>query len=276
MALSVSKQRIRELIIAYAIVILSLIFFIYPIFQFLLTSLKPTRGLLWSFWPESFTLRNYFDVFFTTDFERALLNSLYIAGMATVIVVIIGILAAYAMSSYTFSKREDIAFFILSLYILPPIVTIIPVWKMAQKIGFLDQGWFLSLVYAFFNLPLTVWLIRNFFQTVPKELEDAALVDGCSKLEALFRVILPITTPGIAVSAIFAFIFSWNEFLFGVVLTEVKARTVPVEIASQVSYFIEWGKLSGMTILSVLPVLILSLFVQKYIVMGLTLGAVKE
>ena len=276
MALSVSKQRIRELIIAYAIVILSLIFFIYPIFQFLLTSLKPTRGLLLSFWPESFTLRNYFDVFFTTDFERALLNSLYIAGMATVIVVIIGILAAYAMSSYTFSKREDIAFFILSLYILPPIVTIIPVWKMAQKIGFLDQGWFLSLVYAFFNLPLTVWLIRNFFQTVPKELEDAALVDGCSKLEALFRVILPITTPGIAVSAIFAFIFSWNEFLFGVVLTEVKARTVPVEIASQVSYFIEWGKLSGMTILSVLPVLILSLFVQKYIVMGLTLGAVKE
>ena len=276
MALSVSKQRIRELIIAYAIVILSLIFFIYPIFQFLLTSLKPTRGLLWSFWPESFTLRNYFDVFFTTDFERALLNSLYIAGMATVIVVIIGILAAYAMSSYTFSKREDIAFFILSLYILPPIVTIIPVWKMAQTIGFLDQGWFLSLVYAFFNLPLTVWLIRNFFQTVPKELEDAALVDGCSKLEALFRVILPITTPGIAVSAIFAFIFSWNEFLFGVVLTEVKARTVPVEIASQVSYFIEWGKLSGMTILSVLPVLILSLFVQKYIVMGLTLGAVKE
>lgn len=276
MVLSVSKQRTRDLIVAYAIVILSLIFFIYPIFQFLLTSIKPTRGLLWSLWPESFTIKNYFDVFFTTDFEKALLNSLYIAGLATVIVVIIGILAAYAMSSYTFSKREDIAFFILSLYILPPIVTIIPVWKMAQSLGFLDQGWYLSLVYAFFNLPLTVWLIRNFFQTVPKELEDAALVDGCSKLEALFRVVLPITTPGIAVSAIFAFIFSWNEFLFGVVLTEVKARTVPVEIASQVSYFIEWGKLSGMTILSVLPVLILSLFVQKYIVMGLTLGAVKE
>jgi multiple sugar transport system permease protein len=232
--------------------------------------------MLWSLWPKQFTLHNYSVIFSTTNFKGVMLNSIYIAALATAIVVVLGVLAAYSLVGYQFKKRENIAFFILSLYILPPIVTIIPVWKMAQRLALLDRGWFLSLVYAFFNLPLTVWLLRNFFQTVPKELEDAALVDGCSKLESLFRIMLPLTTPGIAVSAIFAFIFSWNEFLFAVVLTEVRSRTIPVEIAAQVSYFIEWGKLSGMTIISVLPVLILSFFVQKYIVVGLTLGGVKE
>ena len=273
---SMIKQKNIALTISYIIAIVSITFFLYPIFQFLLTSIKPTKDLLWSIWPENFTNVNYQEVLKSSSFREAILNSIIISSFATLMVVIIGVLASYALSSFKFKKRENIAFFILSLYILPPIVTLIPVWHIARGLGVLDQKWFLSLVYTFFNLPFTVWLLRNFIISIPKEIEEAALVDGCTKLNSLFKIILPLISPGIAVAAIFAFIFSWNEFPFAVVLTETLSRTMPVEIISQVSYFIEWGKLSSMTIISIIPVLVLSLFLQRYIVMGLTLGAVKE
>jgi multiple sugar transport system permease protein len=276
MAISNNSEKVRDTTIAYIITIVSIILFAYPIAQFLLTSLKPTRGLLWSIWPESFTWQNYLIVLKSNTFQAAMINSILISALATIIVVGVGILAAYALSNFEFKQRENIAFFILSLYIIPPIVTIIPTWIMAQAFGLLDQWWFLALVYAFCNLPFTVWLLRNFLIGVPKEIQEAALVDGCTKLKTLSKVLVPIILPGLAVAAIFSFIFSWNEFLFGVILTNTQARTIPVEIASQVSYFVEWGKLSSMTMISILPVLCLSIFLQRYLVMGLTLGSVKE
>jgi len=270
------KEKWVEGIIVYVVVIVNIIFFIFPIFHFFLTSIKPTRYLLGSIIPPSLTLENYRHILLSKEFTQPLLNSIFIASFSTLIVINIAILAAYSLAKFNFKSRENIAFLILSLYILPPIVTAIPIWRTAQGLGLLDNRLFLSLVYSFFNLPLSVWLLRNFFVTIPQEVEEAALIDGCSKLGTLYKITLPLALPGVVVASVFSFIFSWNEFLFATILTETDAKTITVAIASQVSYFIEWGRLASMTTLSIVPVLALTIFIQKYIIAGLTFGAVKR
>jgi len=269
------KEKWVEAIIVYVIVIVNIGFFIFPVFQFFLTSIKPTKYLLRSIIPPALTLENYRSILLSKEFTQPLLNSVFIASFSTLIVINVAILAAYSLAKFNFRSRENIAFLILSLYILPPIVTAIPIWRITQGLGLLDNHLFLSLVYSFFNLPLSVWLLRSFFITIPQEIEESALIDGCSRLGTLYRITLPLALPGVVAASVFSFIFSWNEFLFATILTETNAKTVTVAIASQVSYFIEWGRLASMTTLSIVPVLVLTIFVQRYIIAGLTFGAVK-
>lgn len=274
--LSFKRGKYLEISIAYLVVIIGLVFFIFPIFQFFLVSIQPTKYLLsLSLVPVKLTLENYRRILLLEDFRKSLINSLIISSFSTLTVMLISIPAAYSLSRFNYGRRENIAYFFLSLYMFPPIVAVIPIWRIVQNLKLLDNHFVLSAIYAFFNLPLSVWLLKIFFTTIPKEIEESAFIDGCSRLSSLYKIILPLALPGIVVTSILSFIFSWNEFLFAMILTQTKAKTLTVVIASQVSYFIEWGCLSSMTILTLIPVLLLSIFIQKYIISGLTLGAVK-
>lgn len=269
------KREYLEILLAYIVVVISIAFFIFPLIQFAITSVRPTKYLLTSIIPRRLTLDNYRRIMAFQVFTKPLINSIIVSSLSTLIVVAVSILAAYSLTKFQYKKKEDIAFFILSLYMFPPIVAIIPIRRIAGTLGFLDNHIFLSATYAFLNLPFTVWLLRNFFISIPREIEEASLIDGCSLWGSLFRVTLPLALPGIAVAIMFSFIFSWIEFLFAVILTETETITIPVAIASQVTYFIEWGRLASMATLSIAPVLLLSIFLQKYIISGLTFGAVK-
>jgi len=267
------KKRFKNLLLLI-VILANLAFFLFPIIEFVLTSFKPSKYLLGNLFPPLFTLEHYHKTL--PLFIKPLKNSLIICGISTFMVVVISIFAAYSLTRFQYKRREDIAFFILSLYALPPIVSLIPIWYIGQNLGLLDTHVFLSIIYTLFNLSFTVWLLRGFFIGIPIEIEEASLVDGCSKIGALFKIILPLSVPGISVATIFAFIFSWSEFMYATVLTRVDAVTLPVTIGTQVSFQTFWGKLTSLTSLAIIPPLLLSIFIQRYIISGLTLGAVKE
>jgi multiple sugar transport system permease protein len=160
---------------------------------------------------------------------------------------------------------------------LPPIVTIVPLFLMLREVGLINSLVGLAIVYTGFNLPFVIWMMRGFFQEVPKEIEEAALLDGESRVGALWRIVLPLVRPGLAATAVFCLIVAWNEFLFALILTQTEAAmTLPVGIASRVTqYEIKWGAMSAAGVVAMIPVLVFASAVQKYLVRGLSLGAVK-
>ena len=270
---SKAKKQLKKVILV-SIILVNLGFFLFPVVEFILTSVKPSKYLLGNIFPPAFTLESYREVL--PLFIKPLKNSLIICATSTFMVVVISIFAAYSIAKFRYKGRQGIAFFILSLYMLPPIINVIPIWHIGQKFGLLDTHIFLIVIYVLFNLPLTVWLLRGFFMTIPVEIEEASVIDGCSRMGTLFRIILPLSVPGISVATIFAFIFSWSEFMYATVLTRINAVTLPVEIGSQVSYQIFWGRLTSLSTLAMIPSIVLAIFLQRHIVSGLTLGAVKE
>ncbi|HEU4387024.1 MAG TPA: carbohydrate ABC transporter permease, partial [Blastocatellia bacterium] len=190
-----------------------------------------------------------------------------------------GTLAAYALARFKLPGRlsERLSFWIASTRMLPPIVTIVPLFLMIRDAHLLDTIFSLVVVYAGFNLPFVVWMMRGFFEEVPREIEEAAVMDGDSRLGALRRVLLPLVTPGLAATAVFCLVTCWNEFLFALILTQTDASiTLPVAIAGQVTqYEIRWGAMSAAGVTAIVPVLIFAFAVQRYLVRGLSLGAVK-
>jgi len=160
---------------------------------------------------------------------------------------------------------------------VPPIISIVPLFLLMNRLDLLNTRLSLVLIYTAFNLPLVVWMMRGFFEEVPVELEEAALVDGLNRVEALVRVVLPLTAPGLAATAVFCLIVAWNEFLFALVLAQTdRAMTLPVGIAAQVTQFeIRWGAMSAAGVLAMIPILVFAFAVQRYLVRGLSLGAVK-
>jgi multiple sugar transport system permease protein len=185
-------------------------------------------------------------------------------------------MAAYSFSRYAFPLRN--IFFLLTLCtkMIPQVVIGIPIYMLLKEVRLMDSVVSLILVYTAFNLPFVIWLMRSFFDGVPFEIDEAAKMDGCSRFGIFAKVVIPISAPGLATSAIFCFMFSWNEFLFALLLTASKAKTMPVGISEFITIWsIEWGPMAATAVSFTIPVLLFSLFVQKYIVTGMTLGAVK-
>jgi len=274
---STRTKRRLEVVFIYSVTTLLMLFFIFPAFHFAITSFKPIK-YTYTVVPYELTLSNYQELFAMSpeEFLLPLLNSLFVSTAAMAITVVVCVFGAYSIARFQYRGREDIAFFILALYMFPPIVTLIPLWDMAQAFGLLDNSLFLILCYAFFGIPLSLWLLRGFFIGIPPDIEEAALIDGCSRFSAFVKVTVALIKPGIAVASIFAFIMNWNEYLFASVLTRVAAKTLPVAIAAKGTWLmIEWGPISAMGSLAVVPVLALSFLIQRHIVTGLTLGAVK-
>jgi len=266
----------------YVIVILAALAALAPIYWMITISLKhevdqfavPPQWL--AFTP---TLKHYIDAFVTRGFGDYLANSAIVAICSTATALVLGTLAAYALARFRLPLNLDrkLALWILSTRMFPAIVTAVPLFLIMRDLRLLNTRLSLIIVYTGFNLPFVVWMMRGFFAEVPRELEEAAMVDGDSRLGALWRVVLPLVTPGLAATAVFCLIISWNEFLFALVLTQTDAAmTLPVGIAGRVTqYGIEWGAMSAAAVVAMIPILVFALSVQKYLVRGLSLGAVK-
>ncbi|MBZ9994285.1 carbohydrate ABC transporter permease [Mesorhizobium sp. BH1-1-4] len=268
----------REKIFIYLLLGVVLILFMTPIYLILVSSLKPA-ALMFSR-PPAFiftpTLDNYYDLFAMRPFHLQILNSLIVALGSTAFSLTVGTLAAYAVSRIKSKWINDVAFWILSMRMFPPIAVVVPYYIIFQSLGLLDTPLALIIVYSTFNIPLTVWLMKGFFDEVPEALEEAAQVDGHGVFATFLHVTLPLTAPGLAVSAVFCFIFSWNEFLFALMLTGSKAQTVTVAVMSfWSSDAVQWGRIMAGSLVVLIPGVIFVLTCQRWLVKGLTMGSVK-
>jgi multiple sugar transport system permease protein len=261
----------------YAVVITAALFALAPVYWMVTISLK-TEADHFAVPPEWIgftpTLEHYGEAFF-----GYLLTSAVVSLSSTALAMTIGTLAAYALARLRMPAKADkrLSLWILSTRMFPPIVTVIPLFLMMRDLRLLDTIAALVIVYTAFNLPFVVWMMRGFFQELPRELEEAAMVDGDSRMGALVRVILPLVAPGLAATAVFCLIVSWNEFLFALVLAQTDAAmTLPVGIAGRVTqYEIKWGVMSAAGVVAMVPILVFAMAVQRYLVRGLSLGAVK-
>lgn len=266
----------------YALVALALLAALAPVYWMLTISLKseveqfavPPRWF--TFTP---TLMHYKDAFIERSFGQYLLTSAIVAVLSTMCAMLVGTLAAYALARFRLPRRLDkrLSLWILSTRMFPPIVTAVPLFLMMRDVRLLNTQAALVIVYTAFNLPFVVWMMRGFFREIPREIEEAAMMDGDSRLGALRRVLLPLVAPGLAATAVFCLIISWNEFLFALVLTQTDAAmTLPVGIAGRVTqYEIKWGVMSAAGVVAMMPILVFAMSVQRYLVRGLSLGAVK-
>jgi multiple sugar transport system permease protein len=225
------------------------------------------------------TLAHYYDAFFARSFGQYLQTSAIVAALSTLCALLLGTFAAYGLARFRLPAKLDrrISIWILSTRMFPPIVSAVPLFLLMRDVRLLNTITSLVIVYTAFNLPFVVWMMRGFFQELPRELEEAAMVDGDSRMGALVRVILPLVTPGLAATAVFCLIMSWNELLLALVLTQTDAAmTLPVGIAGRVTqYEIKWGVMSAAGVVAMVPILVFAIAAQRYLVRGLSLGAVK-
>jgi multiple sugar transport system permease protein len=254
------------------------LFAVFPFYWMVATSLKTQAEALasppiWVFTPN---LDNYYSVLFNRDVLSSLINSVIIAVSTTVLAVGLGTPAAYALARFEFKSKEELWFWFITNRMLSPIVVALPIFIMARTLNLIDTHLVLVLVYLTFNLPIVVWICTDQFRGVPRDLDEAARLAGASRFTIFWRIALPLAMPGVAVSAIFSFIFSWNELLYALVLTRNTARTAPVAATSFMSgYDLPWGEIMATGTLIVLPVIVFALIVSKHLVQGLTMGAVK-
>ena len=221
------------------------------------------------------TLENYASLWHSA-FSASFVNSLLSASFSTALALLLGIPAAYALSRWAERGKHALSFAILVTRMAPPIAFTIPFFLFYRWIGLLDTVTGLVLIYTSFNLPLVIWMMQPFFETVPPSLEEAALVDGASTRTIFLKIVLPMVAPGIAATAILCFLYAWNDFFFALILTRTNARTAPVAVVNFMNYEgWEWGKIAAGGSLVMAPVLIFSLAVRRYLVSGLAAGAVK-
>jgi len=273
--LSSGKPRVNMLatVLVFAVVLI----FAFPIYWMVCTSFKQPLDILVPrpkiLFPP--TLENYVYLRENSEFGRYLLNSLIVSVSSTALVCVLGFLAAYSLARYNVGGGQ-LAFFILSTRMFPPIAVVIPYFLIFRTLGLIDTRLGLILCYTMFNLPFAIWLLMGFIKDVPIGLEDAARIDGYTPLQVLWKVVIPLVAPGLAVTAIFCLLFSWNEFLFAFLLTRSVAVTATVGVAGfWTQRGILWGPMCAAATIAVAPMLVFVLFLQRYIVRGLTFGAVK-
>lgn len=251
----------------------------FPLYWTLISSLTPESKLLEpaQFVPSDTTSSHYSGLFSDRDFFTPIKSSLIVAGTTTIFCVTIGSLCAYALARLQFAGKTAILAFILAVSMFPQITIVTPLYMLLRGLGLINTYPGLILPYLTFAMPLTVWLLVGFFQQLPRELEEAAMMDGASRLRTFGEVILPLALPGLATTAIITFIYCWNEFLFALSFTVGPDRqTVPVSIALfRGQYQVPWGQILAGTVVATAPVALLVLIFQRRIVRGLTAGAVK-
>ncbi|MBC7216906.1 MAG: carbohydrate ABC transporter permease [Candidatus Caldatribacterium sp.] len=274
---------VRGIIIGVFSLLLAGVLLAPPLWLFIssIADLKDLLRIPLRFIPENPSFSRYASILFgsgpESEFRKIMLNSIYVAAFVTLICVALGVLAAYAFSRLRFPGKEKVLFVLLFSYMLPPIAVIIPLYQMFSKVQMLDTREALILVYSAILVPFVIWMMRTYFDTIPRDLEDAAKIDGCTHLQTLFRVILPLCLPGIVATLLFAFLMSWEEFFIALILTSTpQSKTVPVAIAEfSGRHSIDFGMMATGGVLASLPPVFIALFFQKYIIGGLLSGAVK-
>ncbi len=265
-------------ILVYALVILVILLSVGPILYLALTSFKEPELTfaippVWKFTP---TLQNYEEVLSSTNFNKYFMNSVITALSTTGIALFLGTLAAYGFSRFRFRGHFWLRMSSLIPQMLPPIAIVVPLYVLFSRLDWIDTRQSLIISYLTFTIPLSTWMMVGFFDDVPLELEEAAMIDGCSRFGALMRVSLPLVVPGMAATAILAFLYCWNEFLYAVILTGRNARTLPVIITSfMTNKSVLWGRIAASGTLVLIPVLIFALLAGRYLVRGLARGAIK-
>lgn len=226
---------------------------------------------------ERVALDNGQEVLGPSDFVFRLRNSLIIAGGSTVASVVLGLLAAYAFSRFDVPGKDDLMFFILSTRMLPAVVISIPLFLMYRQLKLHDTHLGMIILYTVFNLSLSVWLLKGFIDEIPREYEEAALVDGYSRFQAFYKIVLPQATTGIAATTVFCLIFAWNEYAFALMLTSQEARTAPPSIATMLGRGgIEWSAIAAGTLTFLIPVIIIAFALRRYLLRGVTFGAIRQ
>jgi multiple sugar transport system permease protein len=223
------------------------------------------------------TLENYRDLIVAQGFDRYGINSAIAAIVAAAVAVAAGTLSAYALSRFRLPKNINyhLLFTVLTVRMFPPILSLIPLFIIYNRTGLLDTRVGLGLIHAWTELPLVIWMMIGFFRDIPRDMEEAALVDGDNRLGVLRKIAIPLAAPGLAATFILVFISSWNEFLFALVLTQSDAQTLPIAVAGQITQFeIRYGNLMAAGVLTTVPVLILALLTQRHLTRGLTVGGV--
>ena len=277
---SVKKRKIDLVGIAAYVFLAAFTFLsVFPWFWNLLSSFKTTTDIwarppLFIFDP---TLNNYYSAFVTRNFALFLKNTIVVGLSATALCLVIGVPAAYAFSRFkTFIGNNQLFFFILTTRMAPGFVEIIPLYLIFKNIGLLGSPIALVFAHVYVNLAFVIWLMKGFFDDITVDLDERAMIDGASRIRAFFQLILPLTLPGLVTTAIFVLIFSWNEFLFALILTGGLSRTLPVAIPGLVTPAgTYWGEVMAVATVITVPILIFATAVRKYLVRGLTFGAVK-
>jgi multiple sugar transport system permease protein len=276
-------ERVRWLrpsaVLAFAFLGAYLLISLFPIYWIIISSIKTRVDTLamppvWLFRP---TINAYLRVFVFENYGRYFFNTAVIAASTTAISLAVGSMAAYVMDRYRFRFSDLIAYSLLSTRMIFPIVYAIPLFLLFRDLNLLDTHLGLIIAYTTFSLPYAVWIMSGFFAAVPREIDEAAMVDGCSRFGAFCRVILPLTAPGLAAATIFILLLSWNEFLFALVLAGGgKAKTLPVAAAQLIGQReIQWNELCAVSTATILPLLIFFSLVHKYLLRGMIAGAVK-
>ena len=280
------KNATHYIIVALLVVIMCI--YLFPTVWMVMTSLK-TRMDSWAIPPKIFfkpIIDNYADVFFRTvageriftELARHMLNSVIIAGISTFLAVVLGTLSAYAFSRFKIPAKDDLLFFILSTRMLPPVVIVIPVFLVFSTFHLMDSFRGMILLYTAFNLGFAVWMMKGFIDEIPREYEEAALCDGYTRFQVFLKIILPQSVTGMAATAVFCLIVSWNEFVLSLILTSSIARTAPPAVASNVLRMsgTNWGVMAASGFLLFLPVLIFTFLVRKHLLAGVTFGAIRK
>ncbi|WP_295074264.1 carbohydrate ABC transporter permease [Tabrizicola sp.] len=254
------------------------VFCVFPFYWMVTTSLKTQVVALesppvWWFTP---TLANYWEVLFVDKVGPALINSIIVAVCTTALAVGLGTPAAYALARFEFRGKTDLWFWFITNRFVSPVVLAFPVFLISRELGLRDTHLALILMYLTFTLPIVIWICTDQFRSIPRELDEAAMLEGASQWRIFRSICLPLAMPGVAVSSILSFIFSWNELLFAYILAPKAAKTAPaMAVTFMEGYDVPYGKIMATSTLIVVPVLIFALLASKHLVRGLTMGAVK-
>jgi multiple sugar transport system permease protein len=276
------KNRSVRQIIFYLLISLLILLSIAPFLWQTLTSIRPDNEIALRptlYWPRSFTSIHYFLLFARKPFLKYLFNSAVVSSLATVGCLLIGSLAGYAFARLEVPSRKFLLWAILAVSIFPPIIFLFPVYEMLRAAHLTNNLFALSIPYLGLNLPFAIWVLTSFFRQLPKEIEEAALLDGFTRLQILRRIVIPLAAPALVTTGILVFIFCWNEFIFALTLINddpLKTLTIgTATLTASSNYEIPWGPLSAATVVATLPLVLLVFAFQQRIVEGLTAGSVK-
>jgi len=263
----------------FAVLSLWLIFTVFPLYWMFLTSIRPVREVTQKiYYPKSnSTLESYRTLFSQYDFATYLRNSLVVSFAAAAFVIFVGLMGAYALARYKFKGKSQIMLVFLVTQMIPALIALAPLYLLLSKVGLLNSLVGLTLCYVGGMVPFATIMLRGFLQRIPPELDEAALIDGCNRFTALFRVVFPVALPGIAATFIFAFVQCWNELFLAMVLIDSDGnKTFPVAMRSFIgAYYIEWGGLAAAVMIGIIPTVLIFAAMSKFMISGLTAGIVK-
>jgi multiple sugar transport system permease protein len=258
--------------------IVATVYMVFPFYWLAISSVTaPSQLFSGAFWPKAWSFQSYVDLFRTTPILGYLANSMIVALSVTALTLAVAVLGSYSLVFFRYRFRETFARLILFTYMFPAVIIVLPTYDVMSRIGLVNNLGGVILIELILTVPFCMWMLRSFFLQIPKELEEAALLDGASRMRILFSVVVPISRSGIIAVGVFAFIFSWNEYLFPLVLINQDSdKTLPLAIAGFMgSLYVQWSPLLAAGVVATLPILILFMFLQRYLVAGMTAGAVK-